>query len=71
MRLRGEQELSKITLARMSGLSRPTLDKIEVGASDVMLSDVRRLADALCVEPTDLLSALDDAGRSNRLELWF
>lgn len=70
-RLRVEQGLSKISLSRMSGLSRPTIDRVEEGASDVMLSAVEQLADALCVEPTDLLAAPHGKIRTSRLDLWF
>lgn len=54
-RLRKEQELSKKSFALMSGISRPFLDKIENGKSNVQLSYVQQLADALCVEPYELL----------------
>ena len=70
-RLRKEQELTKTALARMAGLCRPMLDKIEDGESNIRLSDVHQLADALCVEPTDLLFMPRCGDRPNRLELWF
>lgn len=53
--LRQEQELTKKTFAHMSGISRPFLDAIEHGTTDVRLSYVKRLADALSVEPAYLL----------------
>ena len=56
-RLRNEQELTKDALAQMSGISRPFLDKIESGLSNPRLSDVLQLADALCVNPLDLLES--------------
>ena len=60
-RLRTEQDLSKTTFAQMSGMSRPTLNKIEDGFSDTRLSYVQRLGDALCVDPLLLLQDPDGA----------
>ena len=54
-RLREEQELTKKSFAIMSGVSRPYLDSVEKGTSDARLSYVQKFADALCVEPGDLL----------------
>lgn len=59
-RLRQEQGLTKKTFALMSGISRPYLNSIESGSSDVRLSYVQRLADALCVEPIELFVALPE-----------
>ena len=56
-RLRKEQELNKTTFALMAGVSRPYLNAIERGQADVRLSYVQKIADALCVEPIDLLNA--------------
>ncbi|MBR3182572.1 MAG: helix-turn-helix transcriptional regulator [Eggerthellaceae bacterium] len=70
-RFRAEQDLTKATLARMAGLCRPMLDRIEGGESNASLSDIQRIADALCIEPTDLLSSSGDKGKSHRLELRF
>ena len=60
-RLRSEQKLTKTTFALMTGITRQTISKIERGASDVRLSYVERMADVLCVEPSDLIddSCLD------------
>ena len=55
-RLREEQELSKADLHRMTGISRPTLDKMEKGVADARLSYVQRMADAFCVYPFSLLA---------------
>ncbi len=55
MRLRTEQDLTKTAFAVMSGVSRPTLNKIEDGFSDARLSCLQRLGDALCVDPILLL----------------
>ena len=55
-RLRTEQGLNKKTFSMMCGIGRPLLDAIERGRSDVRLSYVQRLADALSVHPLVLLS---------------
>lgn len=68
LQLRTRQRLSKTAFARMSGISRPTLNKIERGASDVRLSCLQRMADALCVDPLLLLIA-SDGERDRRLRL--
>lgn len=54
-RLRIEQNLPKKTLARISSVSRPLLDKIENGEADVRLSCIVRIADGLSVTPAELL----------------
>lgn len=60
--LRKEQRLKKSTLAIMGGISRPYLNSIVNGDSDVRLSCVQNLADALCVDPVTLLVARQDDG---------
>ena len=49
-RLRIEQAITKDALARMSRMSRPTLDKIESGFTQAKLYQVQGLMDALGVE---------------------
>ena len=56
VRLRNEQRLSKKTFALMVGIGRPLLDKIEKGQSDIRLSYVQMIADALSVDPIDLIT---------------
>ena len=51
-------------------MSRPTLYKIERGQFDATLSVLQQLADALCVEPTDLLSSQCNGSGANRLDSW-
>ena len=66
--LRVEQEITKDALARMSGMSRPTLDKIENGFTNAKLCQVLKLIDALCVEPNVVFGSMQgtpEAGRSN------
>ncbi|MBO4352447.1 MAG: helix-turn-helix transcriptional regulator [Eggerthellaceae bacterium] len=55
-RLRTEQDLSKKTLARISGVSRPLLDKVERGEADLRASYISRIADSLSVPPAVLLT---------------
>lgn len=55
-RLRTMQKLDKTKFANMAGISRPTLYKIESGQCDAQLSLIRKLADALGVTVSDLLS---------------
>ena len=60
-RYRREQHLSKTLLARMCGIGRPLLNKIESGESDIRISYVQRIADALSVSPLDLLILEDES----------
>ena len=62
-RLRQEQQLTKSSLALMSGISRLTLNKVEKGASNVRLSNLQKMADALCVDPADLLDTSSNSQR--------
>jgi len=54
-RLRHEATMSQEELARRAGIARPTLSKLEAQQSRARISTVRKLADALGVEPKDLL----------------
>ncbi len=54
--LRSQQGLNKQMFALMAGISRPMLNRIESGEADTRLSYVQRIADALGVEPTYLLT---------------
>ena len=54
-RLRAERDLSKKAFALMSGVSRPFLNNVENGTSDIRLSTLQRFADVLRVEPVELL----------------
>ena len=53
--LRVEQHISVSTLSHVARISRPLLARIERGEADVRLSYIERLADALCVDPLQLL----------------
>ncbi len=53
--LRVEQHFSVTALSHVAKISRPLLARIERGEADVRLSYIERLADALCVDPLQLL----------------
>ena len=55
-RLRMEQKFNKKSFAALCGIGRPLLDEIEGGTSDIRLSYVQKVADALAVSPVDLLA---------------
>jgi HTH-type transcriptional regulator, competence development regulator len=55
-RLREERFLSPSELAEKAGISRNTLYRIESGQFAAYPKTVRKLAEALGVEPTDLVS---------------
>ena len=59
-RLRREQGLTRVGLAHMSGMSRQLLARIELGDADVRLSYLKRIADALCVNPYEMLKEHED-----------
>jgi transcriptional regulator with XRE-family HTH domain len=54
-RLREDRVLSQRDLARMAGLAQGTVWRIENGFSKVHPSTIRKLAEALGVEPRDLV----------------
>ena len=54
-RLREDRVLSQRDLARMAGLAQGTVWRIENGFSEVHPSTIRKLADALGVEPRELV----------------
>lgn len=55
-RFRRDARMDVATLARVAGVARPTIYKVERGESDLKLSYLRRLAEALGVTIVDLLS---------------
>jgi transcriptional regulator with XRE-family HTH domain len=55
IRLREDQVLSQRELARMAGLSQGTVWRLENGFAEAYPSTIRKLADALGVEPRDLV----------------
>jgi transcriptional regulator with XRE-family HTH domain len=54
-RLRREQALSQRDLARVSGVGLDTVNKVETGVRDALPVTLRKLADALGVEPRELM----------------
>jgi transcriptional regulator with XRE-family HTH domain len=54
-RLRQEQALSLRDLARRSGVAYDTINRLELGKQDAQPRTIRRLADALNVEPRELI----------------
>ena len=54
--LRNKLGIKKSTFAAMCGISRPFLDTIERGEANVRLSVLQTLADALAVDPIELIT---------------
>jgi transcriptional regulator with XRE-family HTH domain len=53
--LRVERALTLRVLAERSGVSYDTINKLELGQRPARLSTIRKLADALGVEPKELM----------------
>jgi transcriptional regulator with XRE-family HTH domain len=53
--LRREQALSQRALARASSVGLDTVNKVETGVRDALPVTLRKLADALGVEPRELM----------------
>ncbi len=54
-RLRQEQALSLRDLAERSGVAYDTINRLELGKQDAQPRTIRRLAEALGVQPKDLM----------------
>lgn len=54
-RLRGLKGLTQDDLGAIDGVSRSTIGMVETGKTDITLSKIKLIADALCVEPKELL----------------
>ena len=54
-RLRAENALTLRALAEISGVSYDTINKLELGRRPAHASTIRKLADALGVEPRELM----------------
>jgi transcriptional regulator with XRE-family HTH domain len=54
-RLRQEQALSLRDLARRSGVAYDTINRLELGKQDAQSRTIRRLAEALGVQPKELM----------------
>lgn len=57
--LRIKQGYNKTDFCLMVGISRPYLNYVESGESNITLNELQRLADGLAVQPTRLLEPLD------------
>jgi transcriptional regulator with XRE-family HTH domain len=58
--LRVEQALTLRTLGERSGISYDTINKLELGRRPAHASTIRKLAEALGVEPRELMKGDDD-----------
>jgi transcriptional regulator with XRE-family HTH domain len=54
-RIRESRYLTQHDLAGLSGVSRPTIARLEAGDTEARFSTLRKLADALGVHPDDLV----------------
>jgi transcriptional regulator with XRE-family HTH domain len=59
--LRRERALSQRDLAASSGVSQDTIARLELGLRDAQPRSLRRLSEALGVEPRELMKGQDDA----------
>jgi transcriptional regulator with XRE-family HTH domain len=57
--LRVEQALTLRALGERSGVAFDTINKLELGRRPAHASTIRKLADALCVEPRELMKGED------------
>lgn len=60
-RLRRERALSQQDLERMTGVSQATLSDLEQGKREARASTLRKLAEALGVEPKELMKESTNA----------
>jgi transcriptional regulator with XRE-family HTH domain len=60
-RLRRERALSQRALAREAGIGLDTVNKLETGLRDALPATLRKLADALGIEPRELMKGENDA----------
>ena len=58
--LRVERALSLRALGERSGVAYDTINKLELGQRPARLSTIRKLADALGVEPRELMNGEND-----------
>ena len=54
-RLRRERALSQHDLSRMTGVAFATISRLETGKQDAQPQTIRKLAEALSVEPKELM----------------
>ena len=68
-RLRKMQGMNKKSFCLMVGISRPLLDKIEKGESDIRISYVQKLAEGLSVHPFELFIPIVIGGETSTRSL--
>jgi transcriptional regulator with XRE-family HTH domain len=59
-RLRRDRALSQRDLTRMTGIAFDTISRLETGKQRAQPRTIRKLADALGVEPRELMKGDDD-----------
>jgi transcriptional regulator with XRE-family HTH domain len=59
-RLRRERALSQRDLSRMTGIAFDTISRLETGKQRAQPRTIRKLADALSVEPRELMKGDND-----------
>jgi transcriptional regulator with XRE-family HTH domain len=59
-RLRRERALSQRDLTRMTGIAFDTISRLETGKQRAQPRTIRKLADALGVEPKELMKGVGD-----------
>jgi transcriptional regulator with XRE-family HTH domain len=59
-RLRRERALSQRDLTRMTGIAFDTISRLETGKQQAQPRTIRKLADALGVEPRELMKGEND-----------
>ena len=66
--IRKSKNMTQQNLADALGYSdRSTIAKIETGKTDITQSLVKRIADALCVSPLDILGIMEDDNNKQEL----
>ncbi len=64
--LRVERALSQQDLERKTGITQPTISNLEQGNRSARLSTIRKLSEALNVDPTGLMQKSDRRGKPTR-----
>ena len=61
--LRTMLKLSQAEVARRSGIQRPNIARLEAGEHTPSLDVIVRVADAMRIQPSEILKVLDDPSR--------
>ena len=64
--LRKQRGLTQVQLAKMTGLKRPNISRLEAGTHVPGISLIERLAESLQVNISDLISQVPDPKRKNK-----